>query len=105
MSVSIRAHPSMPLSLQGMACRSHAMYLPLLRPPPPPSPQLEASNVTVGEYLYVFRSQALTLLEPDWDLRYFVLNGQTLMQYKSAKDLVYNPQEEISIMVGGGPGV
>ena len=53
----------------------------------------------VGEYLYSYRSVALPLLGSEWELRYFVLSGQQLRQYKSAKDLVYNPREETSIMV------
>ncbi|KAG1675120.1 hypothetical protein FOA52_003343, partial [Chlamydomonas sp. UWO 241] len=60
--------------------------------------QLEVRDVSVGEYLYMHRTSAMALLDNEWDLRYFVLNGQVLKQYKSAKDLVYNPQEEISIM-------
>jgi len=60
--------------------------------------QLEARDVSIGEYLYAYRPVALPLLDNEWDLRYFVLCGQVLKQYKSAKDLVYNPQEEMSVM-------
>jgi hypothetical protein len=53
----------------------------------------------VGEYLYCYRTVALPLLGNEWELRYFVLNGQLLKQYKSAKDLIYSPREEICVMV------
>ena len=36
---------------------------------------------------------------PTRELRYFVLTGQVLKQYKSAKDLAYSPQDETNIMV------
>ena len=73
--------------------------------PDPPLPQLAARDVMVGEYLYLYRSVALPLLGSEWELRYFVLSGQSIRQYKSAKDLVYNPREETSIMVSVYPKV
>ena len=66
--------------------------------------QLAARDVSVGEYLYCFRTVALPLLGSEWELRYVVLSGQSLKQYKSAKDLCYNPREETNIMVGGLKG-
>ena len=49
----------------------------------------------MGEYLYRYQP----LLGSEWELLYVVLNGETLKVYKSARDLVYNPREEISVMV------
>ena len=42
--------------------------------------QLAARDVMVGEYLYVFRAGDLPLMGNEWELRYFVLSGQSLRQ-------------------------
>ncbi|GAX78660.1 hypothetical protein CEUSTIGMA_g6098.t1 [Chlamydomonas eustigma] len=60
--------------------------------------RLSARDVMVGEYLYCYRTVALPLLGNEWELRYFVLNGQLLKQYKSAKDVIYSPREELCVM-------
>ncbi len=40
--------------------------------------QLVAIGAVRGDYLYRFRSVALPLLGPEWELRYFSLVGTTI---------------------------
>ena len=65
---------------------------------------MQARGVFTGEYLYQYREVALPLLGAEWELAYFVLDTTTMpttiKRYRTAKDLVFNPSEEVSIMVG-----
>eukprot|EP00798_Chlamydomonas_sp_ICE-L_P009854 gene9854-7744_t len=58
--------------------------------------QLRAkSKVTSGEYLYHYSTETM---KDEWELEYVVLSGTSLHFYKSSKDVMYNPQEEVPIM-------
>nr|QOY44183.1 DGAT1 [Haematococcus lacustris]WNL52999.1 DGTT1 [synthetic construct] len=60
--------------------------------------QLAARDVVVGESLYRWRSVALPLLGSEWEQRYFLLQGTSLMYYKSDKDVAFSPREEFSTL-------
>jgi hypothetical protein len=53
-----------------------------------------------GEYLFRWRIVALPLLGSEWELRYYLLSGDTLSVYLNAKDTGFSPREEIKLMVG-----
>eukprot|EP00798_Chlamydomonas_sp_ICE-L_P001932 gene1932-33342_t len=56
--------------------------------------QLKAMGMQIGDYLYRYQP----LLGAEWELQFVVLSGTTLKMYKSHKDMVYNPNEEISML-------
>eukprot|EP00955_Chlamydomonas_euryale_P015423 165153-Chlamydomonas_euryale.AAC.5 len=51
--------------------------------------QLEARDVSIGEYLYAYRPVALPLLDNEWDLRYFVLCGQVRVHLCSSCEVLH----------------